>query len=96
MVDKAKVQQAIRLFEAFSGHDAEHIVETHLPDDDTLVVVGECDAIAYTATRDGQTLSYQHEFRKGSRPVLATSHDGKRLYLLAGAYEFTHRGIEDR
>lgn len=95
-VDKAKVEQALRLFEDFTGHDA--TVEGHvdIPQDDTLVIVGECEAIAYSATRDGETASYQHEFRKSSRPVLAVSHDGQRLYLLAGAYKFTHRGIEDR
>lgn len=96
MVDKVKVEQAIRLFEGFSGHNATVVAETFIPEDDTLVVVGECEAIAYNATRDGVTESYQHEFKEGSRPVLATSHDGRRLYLLAGAFEFTHRGIEDR
>lgn len=96
MVDKARLEAAARRFEEFTGHRAGLVEEMTLPDDDTLMVVGECEAIAYNATRDGETHSYQHEFRKGSRPVLAVSHDGKRLYLLAGAYEFTDHGIEDR
>lgn len=90
------VREAIKLFEDFTGHAGEVEGTLELPHDDTLVAVGECEAIAYTATRDGETASYQHEFKKGSRPVLAVSHDGSRLYLLAGAYKFTHRGIEDR
>lgn len=90
------VQQAIQLFTDFTGIQGEVVDSIEIPSDDTLVVVGECEAIAYNATRDGETHSYQHEFAKGARPVLAASHDGKRLYLLAGAYEFTSRGIEDR
>lgn len=95
-VDKSKVRAALKLFEDFTGHAASIEGHVDLPHDDTLVVVGECEAIAYNATRDGETHSYQHEFAKSSRPVLAVSHDGERLYLLAGAYKFTHRGIEDR
>ncbi len=95
MTDR-RTKQALALFEDFTGHQGEVMGTQEVPSDDTLVIVGECDAIAYTATRDGETASYQHEFRKKSRPVLAVSHDGNRLYLLAGAYKFTHRGIEDR
>lgn len=90
-----KTKRALALFESFTGHAGEVAGTIDLPSDDTLVIVGECDAIAYTATRDGETHSYQHEFKKSARPVLAVSHDGERLYLLAGAYRFTHRGIED-
>lgn len=91
-----KTRSALKLFEDFTGHPGEVEGTVDLPNDDTLVIVGECEAIAYTATRDGETHSYQHEFSKASRPVIAVSHDGERLYLLAGAYRFTKRGIEDR
>ena len=91
----AKRRTAEKLFTDFTGHNADELVEVSVPTDDVLVVVGDCEAIAYTATRDGETHSYQHEFKKSARPVLCVSHDGERLYLLAGAYKFTHRGIED-
>lgn len=94
--EAAKVRQALRLFENFSGHPAVVEGSMRLPDNEVLAVIGEVEAIAYTATRDGETASYQHEFRKSSRPVLAVSHDGLRLYLLAGAYKVTSHGIEDR
>jgi hypothetical protein len=94
MRDK-RVRQAAKLFEDFTGHKAESIHSANIPEDDVLLIVGECDAIAYTATRDGETNSYQHEFKPSARPVLCVSHDGQRLYLLAGAYRFTERGIED-
>lgn len=96
MKHRPHVDSAIRLFEAFTGHHADEVVSVDVPSDDTLVTVGECEAIAYRATRDGETHSYQHEFKPGSRPLLAVSHDGKRLYLLGGTYQFTDHGIEDR
>lgn len=96
-MNKRKVQQAARLFENFTGQRAESVEQMDLPpQDDVLVVIGQCEAIAYRATRDGETHSYQHEFSQNARPELAVSHDGRRLYLLAGAYEFTSHGIEDR
>lgn len=92
-----KIKQAARLFTDFTGMKGEVVDEEEVPPvDDVMVVVGICEAIAYTATRDGETASYQHEFSTSARPALAVSHDGRRLYLLAGAYRFTSHGIEDR
>jgi hypothetical protein len=92
-----KIKQAARLFEDFTGMQGEVVDEHDVPPiDDVMVIVGICEAIAYTATRDGETASYQHEFSPNARPALAVSHDGRRLYLLAGAYRFTAHGIEDR
>lgn len=94
--DGRKVHQAARLFEDFTGMDADSVESFDVPpQDDVMVVVGVCEAIAYQATRDGETASYQHEFSPNARPALAVSHDGRRLYLLAGAYKFTAHGIED-
>jgi hypothetical protein len=91
-----KIAQAAKLYEDFSGHEPTRVRVRNVRDDDTLLHVGETEAIAYNARRDGKRDSYIHEFRKGSRPLLAASHDGKRLYLLDGAYRFTDRGITDR
>jgi hypothetical protein len=98
MSTDAKVKRAARLFEQFTGEPADVIDAADVPDiaGDVLVIVGKCDAIAYSTRRAGKRESYQHEFKPSSRPVLAVSHDGRRLYLLAGAYRFTARGIEDR
>lgn len=96
MTRQKRIKDAVNLFEGFTGDKGEVVGHVDLPEDDTLMVIGTCEAIAYTATRDGETNSYQHEFVPSARPVLAVSSDGKRLYLLAGAYEFTDRGIEDR
>jgi hypothetical protein len=93
------IERAVELFEDFTGHpgDQTRKYNMHTPKQgEALVYVGRVVAIAYEATRDGETEHWEHEFRSSSRPVLAASSDGKHLYLLAGAYRFTHRGIEDR
>jgi hypothetical protein len=92
----AKIARARRLFTAFTGMPATTLEVVEVPElDDVAVVIGHCEAIAYQTVRDGKVQSFQHEFSVKSRPVLATSHDGRRLYLLAGAYRFTERGIVD-
>lgn len=91
-----RIKQAARLFTDFTGMEGEVVQQVELPpQDDVMVIVGICEAIAYQATRDGEIASYQHEFSPSARPALAVSHDGRRLYLLAGAYRFTAHGIED-
>lgn len=93
----AKIDEAARRFAAFTGINGVDVNAVQVPElDDVLVIIGECEAIAYNAVRDGERHSYQHEFAGKSRPMLAASFDGKRLYLLEGDYEFTSHGIEDR
>lgn len=94
---QSKLDEAARRFSNFTGINGIDVDEVNVPpQDDVLVVIGECEAIAYNAVRDGERHSYQHEFREGSRPTLCVSFDGRRLYLLEGRYEFTAHGIEDR
>jgi hypothetical protein len=92
---KQKIKNAAKLFQAFTGHDAEHVDTVRIPDKDVAMVVGTCDGILYTTVRDGKTEKYIHKFKRNARPLLCASHDGKRLYLIAGSYKFTDRGIVD-
>ncbi len=90
------MKRGLKLFEEFTGHAGEVAGTVHLQTDEVLTVVGPCEAIAYTATRDGKTYSFQHEFENPeSRPLLAASVDGTRLYLIGGSFKFGSRGIED-
>lgn len=87
----------VRRFRRFTGHDevtARRLVLPPYPRE--LLTVGDCDGILYTTIRDGRRESYIHRFAKRSRPLLAASPDGKRLFLLGGAYTFTERGIVDK
>ena len=91
----AKMTAAIKLFEDFTGDKPGYIDTVKLPIDTVCVAIGYCDGVLYSTVRDGQNESYVHEFKKGARPVLAVSSNGKQLYLLAGSYRFTDRGIVD-
>lgn len=93
---RRKIDAAVSLYQKFSGHTPEFIDRVHLKVDTVAFAIGHCDGIMYEAIRDGKHENYIHKFRRGSRPVLAASSDGKQLYLLAGAYNFTERGIVDR
>lgn len=98
-MSRTQLRRAAKLYEAFTGDPGERpiAVNYHAPKEgEALTFIGHVTAIAYEATRDDETAEYEHDFAKHSRPVLAVSADGNRLYLLAGAYKFTAHGIEDR
>lgn len=90
-----KIEAAISLYENFSGERPRFVDRVRLPVDTVVMAIGQLDAVMYSTVRDGKKEKYIHKFRKGSRPVLAASSDGKQLYILAGGYQFTDRGIVD-
>jgi len=90
------VRQAAKLFEKFSGEEPKFVDKVTVPRHTVLMRIGLCDGVLYSARRDGKKEKYIHEFTGKSRPVLASSHDGKQLYLLAGHYDFTADGIVDK
>lgn len=91
-----KINEAAKRYADFTGHEPEVMTVMETPNHDTAFLIGELDFVGYTTVRDGKEESYKHDFRKRSRPLLASSFDGKNLYILSGEYEFTERGIEDR
>lgn len=94
---QALVDEAAELFESFSGHEAQYVDTLNIePMPPVVCGIGECLGILYRATRDGKSEDYIHRFRAKARPLFAVSPDGRMLYLLGGAYDFTERGIVDR
>lgn len=93
---KRKIAKGISLFRRFRGDDPEYIDRVTLPTTDVLMLIGKCDGVLYTTVRDGQTEKYIHRFTGKSRPLLCSSWDGKQLYMLGGAYNFTAEGIVDK
>lgn len=92
-----QLRKAEQLYEDFSGHEAEVIGRMPKPVvPDVALAIGEVDGILYSTIRNGKVERYIHRFKAKSRPLLASSHDGKQLYLLGGAYDFTERGIVDK
>ena len=93
---KVQLRSASKLYENFTGHDAEEIFSVDKPAiPDVMLVIGNIDGVMYSTVRDGVAEKYIHKFKKSCRPLFAVSHDGKQLFMLGGAYNFTERGIVD-
>lgn len=94
------LKQSAHKLEEFTGHKATTVIEAKHPVVKEGLVIGELKAVVYDAKRDGidgdRMLSYEHKFRKQSRPLLATNANGNQLLIVGGRYEFTEAGIEDR
>lgn len=91
-----EIRQAAERFEGFRGEPAKYATKVHLPPAPrVLLTIGECTGIMYRTRRDGVVDNFLHHFHRKSRPTLCCTPDGKRLYLLDGAYSVTDRGIED-
>lgn len=95
--DRASLdQQAVALYEQFTGHPADSYQRVELPDLRALVLIGEIEAIAYNTRRDGKRGRYLHPFKRGSRPLLCVTADGQHFIALGGAFEFGEHGFEDK
>jgi len=95
-VKKTQVGQGMKLFSDFTGSKGK-LVTVSKPDmPNVALVVGYLDAVMYETIRDGKPEKYIHKFKKKSRPLLASSYDGKQLLVLGGGYDFTDRGIVDK
>jgi hypothetical protein len=91
------VKKAARLYERFSGHEAEGIGRIKVKALPKVgVAIGTIDGIMYTTIRDGREEKYIHQFRAKDKPIFVVSPDGKQLFMIGGAYDFTERGIVDR
>jgi len=86
---------ALRLFEDFTGHQGQPFAKAKIKLPKTVLVVGRCDGVLYTTVRDDKTEKYIHKFRAKSAPLLCASPDGSQLFLLGGVFRFTDRGIVD-
>lgn len=93
---RKRIDKAINLFRRFRDEEPEFIDKHTLPRHDVLMLIGTCDGVLYTTRRSGKVEKYIHKFSGNSRPLLASSWDGKQLYLVGGRYNFTAEGIVDR
>lgn len=93
---QAQVNDGMQLFGAFTGHKGNLLSLKKPTIPNVMLVVGQCDGVMYTTVRDGKVEKYLHQFKESARPLLCSSSDGKQLFMLGGAYDFTDRGIVDR
>lgn len=92
-----KLRSAATLYEKFHGEDPRFVTAVKLrAQDKILLQIGKLVGVMYEARRDGVTKKFLHQFTGASRPVLASSHDGRQLYVVGGNYDFTEDGITDR
>jgi hypothetical protein len=96
-VPRKLLGQAGRLFEDFTGDKSANVQRIKKPEiPEVLVAIGTIDGILYSTVRDGEVERYIHKFVAKARPTFAVSPDGKQLFMLGGAYNFTERGIVDK
>lgn len=92
-----KIANAVDLYKNFTGQEPEFYTNVKKPElPDVAFVIGPMVGVSYEATRDGITETYYHEFDKNCRPLLASTHDGRTIFILGGEYDFTEDGIVDR
>lgn len=60
-----------------------------------VMVMGHCEFVGYATTHKGRVTLYIHEFAPGSRPLLTAAPGESQLFLLAGRFKVTARGITD-
>lgn len=95
--NRAQVLQAATLYEKFHGAAPRRLSQvTVRPQDKILLRIGPCLGVMYEAVRDGKRQRFLHQFEGSACPLLASSADGKQLYLVGGRYDFTADGITDR
>lgn len=90
-----ELDQADDLLNAFAGRSAREVLAVKEKPIKTGLVIGKALGVMYETTRDGKQEKYCHEFRRESRPLLVSSHDGSRIGFVGGRYRFTERGIVD-
>lgn len=89
-----KFKKAVQLYKDFTGDEPQFIDEWIVSVPPVAVFIGKLTGVMYTATRDGKSEEFYHEFKRG-KPILAASAEGHQLLILGGKYHFTERGIVD-
>lgn len=95
-VPRGKIASAKALYESFRDQPAGDTLDIEQPDFSTGLVIGRLSAVEYDTVRAGKREDYRHVFGKRSQPLLCVTADGKTLFTVQGAFQFTERGIVDK
>lgn len=85
--------QAVKLFKAFRGRAPHAKGEIIALDADKVLAVEIGALVGVVYKKEGLKTPFIHRFKSSNRPVLYASFDGSQLYILAGGYRLTDRGI---
>lgn len=89
-------KKSVAKFKEFHDFDPKEVVA--LPVNRTipreLVRVGDLVGVIYRSDKwDRKKKDYIHKFNRSDRPILASSPDGKRLFILGGSFRTKAEGI---
>lgn len=87
------IGRAVALYQRFFGRkpDVQEVVTVQCPKATTGIVIGRIKSIVYHPTQGSRVL--EHEFTKGREPRLVVTDNGRQIFVLDGAYQFTARGF---
>lgn len=88
------VKRAVALYKAFFGRapSVQEVVTVTCPDGADAIVIGRVKSVVYHPTQGSRPL--EHEFSKRNPPMLAVTANGRQIFVLGGAYQFTSRGFK--
>jgi hypothetical protein len=96
-IPRRDLEQAAALHVKFREAPPKKIrVIRSLPHAKVLMVIGELELVQYATTHGKVPKRYKHVFKPKARPLLASSANGRQLFILGGSYDFTGDGIVDR
>ena len=87
-----KFKLAIKKYKEFNFKDikgASEIDINELKDDAVLVFIGYVDYLAYISDKEGEEITYEHEFgeESGQKPLLFTNPEGNLLIIYGGKFK---------
>jgi len=85
-------KKAIKKYKEFNFKDIRGAYEIDIPeirDDAVLVYLGEVDYLAYISDKEGEEITYEHEFgeESGKKPMLFTNEEGNILIIFGGNFK---------
>lgn len=89
------LQNATSLYESFREETPKRARKIRIRVPKAVAVMGHAEFIGYVTTHHGEVTLYIHEFAPGSRPLLCANKGRGELFLVAGRFTVTGRGITD-
>lgn len=85
-------KKAIKKYVEFNFKDPKFSVIVDVPeikDDAILVYLGKCDYLAYISDKEGEEITYEHEFgeESGKKPDIFTNPEGNILIIYGGNFK---------
>ena len=90
----SKFARVVALFRRFHEREPKQGEIAEIRSDEPVMLIGQLDTIRYRVA--GESKLWEHCFAKSSRPLLFSSSDGQRVFIVKGRWRFTERGFVNR